>query len=289
MRNEHDDIFRRKDFLWYTSFGITEHDARKNKAAALQKCIDRAYRDFSRTLSFCITNSRIDKTDLSELAAELGDIIDRYGPKGKDKLTISDIKLSFAAFKEDFRRGTTSMEDDSQSAGKYLFDRITCILKNAEQDFDCWHKKTCNGLIDISKSYECSGISLFAQKEGVVTGMSYGQAQKWVNMAMKYMLMMNLWDMDRIIPKMHIPIDNVVLGVAYKQLEDPERKRLIEPLSNGEYCVVVSSGKYKWSQIPGIDEYNKIQTLLKDCARKRGITPIKWECDTWLDAQQNNS
>lgn len=52
---------------------------------------------------------------------------------------------------------------------------ITKLLANANKiDFDKWHEETCVLVCDIAKKNK-------------VRDFSYGQAQKWVNMTLKYM------------------------------------------------------------------------------------------------------
>ncbi len=73
----------------------------------------------------------------------------------------------------------------------------------AEETFDTWHEQTCQGLRDIYTG-------------GHFSGFSYGHAQKWVNMLVKYSVLLE----DRAVPGSraflpvaHMPLDSIILGV----------------------------------------------------------------------------
>lgn len=91
----------------------------------------------------------------------------------------------------------------------------------SQGDFDQWHRESCKAL---RNHYRSAGFEAF----------SYGQAQKWVNMTLKYVYVMG----DQRLPGFadalkwaHVPIDNIVLEtwaplgmpklpVAWSRLDD---------------------------------------------------------------------
>jgi hypothetical protein len=101
---------------------------------------------------------------------------------------------------------TVSREDKVKDCGDYLLARLTdakdgrtvCCDREA---FDAWHEATCDEL-----------IRLFGEKD-----MSYGHAQKWVSMTLKYLFTAHGLGLDDIggiapwYPYAHMPVDNVVL------------------------------------------------------------------------------
>ena len=81
--------------------------------------------------------------------------------------------------------------------------RLTNPIASAE--FDDWHRATCNKLILFYKDY---GYHLFV-----------GQAQKWVNMTMKYVYTLGeerVSGFNHAYPYCHIPLDNIILGQLTK-------------------------------------------------------------------------
>lgn len=78
-----------------------------------------------------------------------------------------------------------------------LEEEIKSLLsgKNCNQkDYDIWHYNLCIKLIDYYKN------------EGFV--FTIGQAQKWINMMMKYLYIQGSVTLSEIFPYLHIPLDN---------------------------------------------------------------------------------
>lgn len=76
-------------------------------------------------------------------------------------------------------------------------------LKPSQENFDKWHKFACDRLICFSEEI-----------------LTYGQAQKWVNMALKYV---SMFDHNATAPTYeyyHVPIDNYILkSTKYKEFD----------------------------------------------------------------------
>ncbi len=73
-----------------------------------------------------------------------------------------------------------------------------------QQSFDSWHRKACAG---IRSHYRKGGFDTF----------SHGQAQKWLNMTLKYVFAMGEARLPGYLahyPFAHIPIDNVFVAAA---------------------------------------------------------------------------
>lgn len=86
----------------------------------------------------------------------------------------------------------------------------------------------------------------------------YGQAQKWINMTLKYMWMIGLLDSDAI-NELEVPIDNYILKAAYSE----------------KY--ISSMPEYAWSQLYK-EEYDSIQQQIKEKTGTLG----EWECGVWI-------
>lgn len=67
-----------------------------------------------------------------------------------------------------------------------------------QDDFDNWHKKCCDELI----------ITFENQK------FYYGQAQKWINMSLKYLSMIDHESVEKNYEYFHVPIDNYIIDIS---------------------------------------------------------------------------
>ena len=79
-----------------------------------------------------------------------------------------------------------------------IYDGIKKLLKwediNNQEKFDKWHEFTCKRLITFSTEI-----------------LSYGQAQKWINMTLKYLSMFDHKQTERLYEYFHVPIDNYII------------------------------------------------------------------------------
>jgi len=118
--------------------------------------------------------------------------------------------------------------------------------------FDAWHRRACVELVDHFCEH---GYPIFY----------IGQAQKWLNMAVKYALMLQPLSMlsvshaDSLRQVAHIPIDNFILE-ALKPMG-------VSPLS----CA--------WSRIADYEQYSDYQTQLR--VRFSGLALLDVEFRVW--------
>lgn len=166
---------------------------------------------------------------------------------------------------------------------KIIRDRLGCLT----EEFDSWHGKTCDRLI------ECYGGKLQDRKTKESTSLTYGQAQKWLNMTLKY-----LWLLDRVgfiadddihqfIQKngdlFHVPLDSYILRYAAKQ---SKKKKESFDLDNGlkGFDCKTHWGDFNstWSQITEAEKYLEYQQALRSAIQ--GKTPLEWELEHWHKA-----
>jgi hypothetical protein len=91
------------------------------------------------------------------------------------------------------------------------FERLSCSTEIADGDaFDDWHEKTCELL---RNDYAAAGY--IEHKAGEARSrFTVGQAQKWINMALKYVYVFGesrLPGYEAVYRFCHVPIDNIVL------------------------------------------------------------------------------
>lgn len=84
--------------------------------------------------------------------------------------------------------------------------------------YDDWHKNVCQRMVAIfTEANLCDGPALVLSAQSIKETycsakvyLTIGQAQKWVNMFMKYMYICDE-RMEMLLPYLHIPIDNIIL------------------------------------------------------------------------------
>jgi hypothetical protein len=92
---------------------------------------------------------------------------------------------------------------------------------------------------------------------------SYGLAQKWLNITIKNMIVMEKWDsqLAKVKHYLHVPVDNYILDGARADFED------------------IVTSKKPWSKW-NYEEYKIFQKALR---KKLNVTPpIVWEFDVWV-------
>ena len=94
-------------------------------------------------------------------------------------------------------------------------------IENLAENFDTWHKEVCNLIVE---KYKDHGIKL-----------TYGQAQKWVNMTIKYLYILNEHTFDNVFDFLHIPVDNYIFKAAKEKLGIDNPKKPWSKLDETEY------------------------------------------------------
>jgi len=139
---------------------------------------------------------------------------------GLSKLAETTRRLLFSDAKATLRRAIVRVGGDH-----------TCA--RSQTGFDVWHRAVCRRLIAM---YDNRGHHLYV-----------GQAQKWVNMALKYIFAhgeSRLPGYRRIYHLCHVPLDQIVLNRL--------RERGLPPLSAA------------WSRLDSYEEYLDRQTWVRD-------------------------
>jgi hypothetical protein len=119
---------------------------------------------------------------------------------------------------------------------------LNCSFENQE-DFTLWHQSTC-----------------YQIREGNDYPLSQGQAQKWLNMTLKYLFVFG----ENRVPGItnnykffHIPIDNIIMDKLEK--------------------IGISKFQIVWSQIPDYDSYYKYQKDFRDLYPNRIPMDVEFE------------
>ena len=122
-----------------------------------------------------------------------------------------------------------------------------------QDEYDEWHEELCEKI---------------AGRYAKVCGNQFciGQAQKWVNMTVKYLYLIDGGCVKSINPFAHVPLDNYVFTAAMEHLN----------LSSA------SAGLTPWSKIKDYRVYLNYQKELKNAVEPLNISPLQWELSYWL-------
>lgn len=115
----------------------------------------------------------------------------------------------------------------------------------------------------------------------------YGQAQKWINMSLKYMWLLGLVQEDDVNGDyLEAPIDNFIFNAA--AFDNKEMKYPIDidnPTgSENKKYHALNENTMPWSKLDK-SEYEYIQNQIKNNIQRKG-TIIEWECDAWIKASE---
>lgn len=229
-----------QDFLWATYFGVTREEVANNDEERISRCIDRAYLDLNRTIKYRLSSSTLDE-------------MKKAGKKSEAEAFEKDKMV----FREDARN--------------YLTAKIKSLLEmqSVEEDWfdDKWHKPVCQRIAELANTKR--GLI----KEG--KNFTFGQAQKWVNMTLKNLLVMGIDKMNATVPVMHVPLDSYIIEAAHVPLGE----KIHEPFD------VEGLGIPKLAETwSGLDDSEKYIEYQKEIRKKLGENkyPIYWEGPAWI-------
>jgi hypothetical protein len=126
------------------------------------------------------------------------------------------------------------------------------VMDPTEENFNNWHKETCDGLIEHYNQYHYQEFY-------------YGHAQKWINMSLKYIFALRevrVPGFSKFTPFFHIPIDNIIL----KKMK--------------QYHIPVFFD-CAWSKMNNYDDYLQFQKWIRKNFQDN--IPIELEFLLWLN------
>lgn len=124
---------------------------------------------------------------------------------------------------------------------------------NSQEEFDQAHKRWCEKTVAEFEQYAHPTRTGFK--------FHYGQAQKWLNMTLKYLAVLDHPDVQRVYPYLHVPLDQYVYNEASRE----GIKRLTA-----------------WSRL-GPEKYITYQESLREMVKAKGNScPLDWEADVWV-------
>lgn len=130
------------------------------------------------------------------------------------------------------------------------------LCSQSKEEFDEKHASLCSCICETDKGNVLS------------VKLKWGQAQKWLNMTIKYMWLIGLWERTYNRSAVHIPVDNYI----------------IQAIPEG-VVTLPSSQWSQWDQEP----YEVFQQDLRKWRKESSpnISPLEWEAEKWLDQAQD--
>ena len=144
-------------------------------------------------------------------------------------------------------------------------------------DFDVWHTKKCDW---ISKQMNAVYDK---DKKFLKEPFTYGQAQKWLNMTLKYLWLLNLLPSNISEELLHVPIDSFILQALQETGKFDESQN--EIIYSGE------TYRYKgetWSAMSE-ENYESLQKKIREIVKEKKISPIEWEYSAWIKIAKERS
>ena len=147
-------------------------------------------------------------------------------------------------------------------------------LQECQDVYDVWHKKLCDALMDCYGKYR--------YKQGY--NFTYGIAQKWVNMTIKYFYIVYFFCKA-------CGYDNMAFQLKYGQMINKYIHDFHVPIDSN----TITAAKYDfdiadrfecWHKINRYEDYFDFQSDLRRRHKFHdgsNYSPIDWECPAWID------
>ncbi len=126
------------------------------------------------------------------------------------------------------------------------------IIDNKDS-YDNWHNDLLGAIVNDSEKSNC-------KDDPEDHRYSFGQAQKWINLTMKYLIVLKYKPINSIINYLHVPIDLKVAEAASSEFETINKDDYLP------WSTKVVKGNYKTFQ---------------DAIRENHSCPIQWEFKAW--------
>lgn len=147
-----------------------------------------------------------------------------------------------------------------------------CSSENEKQEiFDKEHNRICEKIIETY-----SEISNF----------TYGQAQKWLNMMLKYVFLIE--ENSALKSYLHIPVDSYIMQAVGS--DNPKLKYCLKleciPKKSGTVDKYSESNSKPWSKW-NYEEYIAFQNCIREAITESCYgSPIEWENKAWIEVAE---
>lgn len=171
-------------------------------------------------------------------------------------------------------------------------------ILNLDKPFKAWHNDACQKLIEIYSKDQLV-IRDGQKRTNKSAHLTYGQAQKWLNMTLKYLWLLNRLGLieDKKIrswinkheKSFHVPLDSYILKYVAKQDKNKKSKFSDEnnnSLGDSDFSKFWNDFGSAWSKIADEKRYYEYQEKLADAIAREnmGCYPLEWELVHWHKA-----
>jgi hypothetical protein len=189
------------------------------------------------------------------------DIYLGFGPP--EALVLRCVRRAYRDFNRTWHgaKDPTAQREQRRSAGLATIVEAVRTLQRRRigtRAFDIWHSDTMAALMRAT------------DPEGKGTGLTLGQAQKWINMSLKYAVGSREPGLHWVEPVAHVPIDRILLAQLGRE---PRFQPAVECLPDGA-----------WSKLEDEAAYLAFQRKLRQATAPS--YPLALEFQLWLAAQR---
>lgn len=159
-------------------------------------------------------------------------------------------------------------------------------------NFDSKHHEICRMIKE--KSYILCFIENKEEKPILKSELTYGLAQKWLNMTLKYMWLLGLLK-DELKDCLHVPVDSYIMEAAagrnrYKEVLTEGIGVKLPHKNGGTIDKYIEDKVLKWSNWMGVENFDDINNSdyhrFQQQVRKTPKTPIEWENNAWIEISE---
>lgn len=239
------------DFLLYSYFGIKESDlSGEDEQNIPYICAKRAYLDLARTVKYKYSSSELEEMKSKKSSEEDRDKANNF-IESKNNL-ISEI-CSAILFSEE--------------------------VIESEKSFDKWHEEKCKEITEkMNGNYETVNNS---DEKVLNKSFTIGQAQKWVNMTLKYLWLLDTLPAGVEPEYLHVPIDSYIIEIAYDNKNKFDNALGLEKMP-----------EESWSKLSEYEDYFEIQKEIREAIKTNTTNetiPIKWESLAWIEVAEKQA
>lgn len=244
------------DFLLYSYFGIKESDlSGEDEQNIPYICAKRAYLDLARTVKYRYSSSELEKMKSKKSSEEDRDEANNF-IESKNNLIKNICENILYPVKTE--KGEISFENS---------------------DFDDWHKAKCEEIKEkMNGNYETVNNS---DEKVLEESFTIGQAQKWVNMTLKYLWLLDALPTGVKPEYLHVPIDSYIIEIAYDNKNKFDNALGLE-----------KKPEKSWSKLSKYKKYFEIQEAIREAIKTNTTNetiPIKWESLAWIEVAEKQA
>lgn len=160
-----------------------------------------------------------------------------------------------------------------KASADFLFRQIRALSTYAG-NYDAWHENTCQGLCDRYRQVYLEKAAPF---------FTYGNAQKWVNMSMKYIWLLGLLPAELPETALHVPVDSYIIDALWEE----ENHAVCFPVRVDKPVSRCKKYKNPSDYVTGWSQWTQKQycRIFRESLDSEKFT-LEWENGAWIRAAE---